>query len=40
MYIAINNKLEGIIAVADVVKPSSFEAIKELHNMGIKVAMI
>ena len=35
-----NNKLEGIIAVADVVKPSSFEAIKELHNMGIKVAMI
>ena len=40
MYIAINNKLEGIIAVADIVKPSSFEAIKELHNMGIKVAMI
>ena len=40
MYIAINNKLEGIIAVADTVKPSSIKAIKELHNMGIKVAMI
>lgn len=40
MFIAINNSLEGIIAVADTVKPSSINAIKELHTMGIKVAMI
>ena len=40
MFIAINNSLEGIIAVADTLKPSSINAIKELHNMGIKVAMI
>ena len=40
MFIAINNSLEVIIAVADTVKPSSINAIKELHNMGIKVAMI
>ena len=40
MYIAINDSLEGIIAVADIVKSSSIEAIKSLHNMGIKVAMI
>lgn len=40
MYIAIENKLSGIIAVADVVKASSFGAIKQLHEMGVEVAMI
>ena len=40
MYISINGILEGIIAVADTVKPSSIKAIKALHDMGIKVAMI
>ncbi|SHK26511.1 copper-translocating P-type ATPase [Paramaledivibacter caminithermalis] len=40
MFIAINNRLEGIIAVADVVKENSKEAIKRLHDMGIQVAMI
>ncbi len=40
MFIAINNNLEGIIAVADVTKESSALAIKKLHEMGIKVAMI
>ena len=40
MYIAINGKLAGIIAVADTVKVSSKKAIESLHKMGIKVAMI
>jgi Cu+-exporting ATPase len=40
MYVAIDGTLKGIVAVADVVKPSSRNAIKALHNMGIKVAMI
>ena len=39
MYIAIDNVLAGIIAVADIVKPSSKKAIESLHNMVIKVAM-
>jgi Cu+-exporting ATPase len=40
MYIAMNNKISGIIAVADVVKESSAKAIKKLQSMGIEVAMI
>ena len=40
MYIAINNQLVGIIAVADVVKENSKRAIEKLHKMGIEVAMI
>lgn len=40
MFIAIDDKLAGIIAVADVVKESSAKAIKKLQSMGIEVAMI
>lgn len=40
MYIAVNNKISGIIAVADVVKENSAKAIKKLQSMGIEVAMI
>jgi Cu+-exporting ATPase len=40
MYIAINQKLAGIIAVADVMKESSIKAIDKLRTMGIEVAMI
>lgn len=34
------SKLKGIIALADIIKPESKQAIKELKSMGIKVAMI
>jgi len=40
MFIAFNGALAGIIAVADVLKQSSLEAIKRLQSMGIEVAMI
>ncbi|MCH3963077.1 MAG: heavy metal translocating P-type ATPase [Clostridium sp.] len=40
MYIASDNKLLGIIAVADTVKKNSKKAIEKLHSMGIEVAMI
>lgn len=40
MYIAIDNQIGGIIAVADTVKENSKRAIERLHEMGIQVAMI
>ncbi|MCL2111014.1 MAG: heavy metal translocating P-type ATPase [Clostridiales bacterium] len=40
MYVALDGRLAGIIAVADVVKPSSKAAIETLRGMGIQVAMI
>lgn len=40
MFIALEDKLAGIIAVADIMKPGSQKAIELLHKMGIQVAMI
>lgn len=40
MYIAVDGALAGIIAVADIVKESSANAIRVLKEMGIEVAMI
>jgi len=40
MYISMEGKLAGIIAVADVLKESSKRAIEKLHSMGIEVVMI
>ncbi|MEW6548306.1 MAG: heavy metal translocating P-type ATPase [Spirochaetota bacterium] len=40
MYLAVDGRFAGIIAVADVVKESSAKAIAALHSMGIQVAMI
>ncbi|MDR1732662.1 MAG: heavy metal translocating P-type ATPase [Synergistaceae bacterium] len=40
MYVVLENRLAGIVAVADVVRKSSAEAIRILREMGVGVAMI
>lgn len=39
-WIAIDDEIEGIIGVADTIKPSSVEAIKKLRRMGLEVVML
>src|SRR5690606_37216080 len=40
LYVAINQKLAAIIAVADPIKPTTYSAIQALHDQSLKVAMI
>lgn len=40
LFFMLDNKLLGIIAVVDVIKEESPQAIKQLQNMGIKVVML
>lgn len=40
LFFEMDKKLLGIIAVADVIKEDSAEAIKQMQNMGIKVYML
>jgi len=40
MFVVIDGKLEGIICVADTIKPTSKEAIAEMRKLGIRVVML
>lgn len=40
LYFAMGDKLLGVIAVADVVKPDSVQAVAELKAMGLRVVML
>lgn len=40
LYAAIGGRLAAVIAVADPLKPSAVAAVRALHDLGVKVAMV
>jgi len=40
MLAAVDGELAGVIAVADTIKPTSIEAVRTLHRLGIQVIML
>ncbi len=40
MYVAVDGRVAGVIAVADTLKPNSAETVAKLHDMGLDVYMI
>ncbi|ARV59642.1 copper-translocating P-type ATPase [Nostocales cyanobacterium HT-58-2] len=40
IWIAVNSKVQGIMGIADAVKPSSVSAIRTLQKMGLSVVML
>ncbi len=39
-WIAVDGKIEGLIAIADAIKPSSVEVVKKLKKIGLEVVML
>jgi magnesium-transporting ATPase (P-type) len=40
LYVVVDGRLIGTVAVEDEIRPESAEAVKELHDLGVRVAMI
>lgn len=39
-WMAVDGELEGVFGIADTLKPSSADAVKQLHRMGLEVVML
>jgi Cu2+-exporting ATPase len=39
-YVAVGGRLAGVVAVADTIRPSSVEAVRQLHELGVRTAML
>jgi Cu2+-exporting ATPase len=40
LYVVVEDRVIGTLAVEDEIRPESAEAVKELHDLGVRVAMI
>jgi Cu+-exporting ATPase len=40
MHVAIDGQFAGLLAVSDPIKPSSLEAVRTLHQLGLRVVML
>jgi Cu+-exporting ATPase len=40
MWVAVDGRAAGLIAVADVLKPGSAEAVQQMHRLGLQVMML
>ncbi len=40
VYVADARQVLGVISLTDTIKPESYEAVKKLHELGVKVAML
>jgi Cu+-exporting ATPase len=40
MFVAIGTELVGLVAVSDPIKPFTLEAVRTLHNLGLRVIML
>jgi Cu+-exporting ATPase len=40
MYVAVEGRAAGVISVSDAIKPDSRDAIRQLHDIGIKVVLL
>ncbi|MEK9138531.1 MAG: copper-translocating P-type ATPase, partial [Bacteroidota bacterium] len=40
IFVAVDGKLAGLIAIADTLKPTSAQAIRKMHEMGFEVIML
>lgn len=40
VYVATNKEIKGLVALSDLIREESYEAVKALKNIGVKVAML
>ena len=40
MFVAVDGKAAGLLGVADPIKETTLEAVKQLHDDGIRIVML